>query len=162
MNRFQKLVAEAKAKITEISPADAKAQCESGGAVLIDVREGEDWREDHAKGAKHFERGTIELEIEEQVPDLKTPIICYCGGGSRSALVAESLQKMGYENVRSIAGGFRSFLRRFGWARVGPVEIFGLGRDVPRHLDLVKIALSERTEMEPHLPPELLPVQREE
>ena len=51
----------------------------------------------------------IELEIEEQVPDLKTPIICYCGGGSRSALVAESLQKMGYENVRSLAGGFRAW-----------------------------------------------------
>ena len=68
-----------------------------------------DWREDHAKGAKHLSRGTIELEIEEQVPDLKTPIICYCGGGSRSALVAESLQKMGYENVRSLAGGFRAW-----------------------------------------------------
>ena len=57
------------------------------------------------EGAKHLSRGVIELEIEEQVPDLKTPIICYCGGGSRSALVAESLQKMGYENVRSLAGG---------------------------------------------------------
>ena len=109
MNRFQKLVAEAKKNITEISPADAQAQSERGDAVLIDVREEEDWREDHAKGAKHLERGTIELEIEEQVPDLKTPIICYCGGGSRSALVAESLQKMGYENVRSLAGGFRAW-----------------------------------------------------
>ena len=109
MNRFQKLVAQAKEKITEISPANAQAQSEGGGAVLIDVREEEDWREDHAKGAKHLERGSIELEIEEQVPDLKTPIICYCGGGSRSALVAESLQKMGYENVRSMAGGFRAW-----------------------------------------------------
>jgi len=109
MNRFQKLVAQAKERITEISPADAQAQSEKGGAVLIDVREEEDWREDHAKGAKHLERGSIELEIEEQVPDLKTPIICYCGGGSRSALVAESLQKMGYENVRSVAGGFRAW-----------------------------------------------------
>ena len=109
MNRFQKLVAEAKKNITEISPADAEAQMQRGDAVLIDVREEEDWREDHAKGAKHLERGIVELEIEEQVPDLKTPIICYCGGGSRSALVAESLQKMGYENVRSIAGGFRAW-----------------------------------------------------
>jgi rhodanese-related sulfurtransferase len=109
MNRFQKLVAQAKEKITEISPVEAQAQSEGGGAVLIDVREEEDWREDHAKGAKHLERGTIELEIEEQVPDLKTPIICYCGGGSRSALVAESLQKMGYENVRSMTGGFRAW-----------------------------------------------------
>ena len=109
MNRFQKLVADAKKNITEISPDEARQQTERGDAVLIDVREDEDWREDHAKGAKHLTRGTIELEIEEQVPDLKTPIICYCGGGSRSSLVAESLQKMGYENVRSIAGGFRAW-----------------------------------------------------
>jgi rhodanese-related sulfurtransferase len=108
-NRFQKLVAEAKKQITEISPSDAQQQTERGDAVLIDVREDDDWREDHAKGAKHLGRGVIELEIEEQVPDLKTPIICYCGGGSRSALVAESLQKMGYENVRSLAGGFRAW-----------------------------------------------------
>jgi rhodanese-related sulfurtransferase len=109
MNRFQRLVAEAKKNIMEISPSDAQAQAESGAAVLIDVREPEDWREDHAEGAKHLTRGSIELEIEEQVPDLKTPIICYCGGGSRSALVAESLQKMGYENVRSVRGGFRAW-----------------------------------------------------
>ena len=109
MNRFQKLVAEAKKNITEISPAEAQEQTERGDTVLIDVREEEDWRDDHAKGAKHLDRGSIELEIEEQVPDLKTPIICYCGGGSRSALVVESLQKMGYENVRSMAGGFRAW-----------------------------------------------------
>jgi rhodanese-related sulfurtransferase len=109
MNRFQKLVAEAKKNITEISPDEAQAQIERGNAVLIDVREEDDWRQDHAKGAKHLERGIVELDIEEQVPDLKTPIIFYCGGGSRSALVAESLQKMGYENVRSVAGGFRAW-----------------------------------------------------
>ena len=108
-NRFQKLVAEAKKQISEISAADAQQRTESGAAVLIDVREDEDWRDDHAKGAKHLDRGIIEMEIEEQVPDLTTPIICYCGGGSRSALVAESLQKMGYENVRSLAGGFRAW-----------------------------------------------------
>jgi phage shock protein E len=108
-NRFQKLVAEAKKQITEISAADAQQQTELGAAVLIDVREDDDWRDDHAKGAKHLDRGIIEMEIEEQVPDLTTPIICYCGGGSRSALVAESLQKMGYENVRSLAGGFRAW-----------------------------------------------------
>jgi len=105
-NRFQKLVAEAKRHITEISPADARKQTENGEAILIDVREESDWREGHAKDATHLNRGVIELEIEEQIPDLKKPIICYCGGGSRSALVAESLQKMGYENVRSMAGGF--------------------------------------------------------
>jgi rhodanese-related sulfurtransferase len=108
-NRFQRLVAEAKKQIAEITPGDAQNQIELGDAVLIDVREEDDWRDDHAKGAKHLSRGMIELEIEEQVPDLKTPIICYCGGGSRSALVAQSLQKMGYENVRSLAGGFRAW-----------------------------------------------------
>jgi rhodanese-related sulfurtransferase len=108
-NRFQKLVAEAKKQITEISPNEAGQQTERGAAVLIDVREDDEWRDEHAKGANHLSRGVIELEIEEQVPDLKTPIICYCGGGSRSALVAESLQKMGYENVRSLAGGFRAW-----------------------------------------------------
>ena len=108
-NRFQRLVAEAKKEITEISPGDAQKQTERGDAVLIDVRENDDWQEDHAKGAKHLSRGVMELEIEEMVPDLKTPIICYCGGGSRSALAAESLQKMGYENVRSLAGGLRAW-----------------------------------------------------
>ena len=108
-NRFQKLVAQAKRHVTEISPAEALKEAEEGGAVLIDVREESDWSEGHAKGAKHLSRGVIELEIEEEIPDLKKPIICYCGGGSRSTLVAESLQKMGYENVRSMAGGLRAW-----------------------------------------------------
>lgn len=104
-NRFQKLVADAKQRITEITAEDARAQAQRGEAVLIDVREESDWREGHAEGAKHLSRGVIELEIEEQVPEVNQPIICYCGGGSRSALVADSLQKMGYANVRSLAGG---------------------------------------------------------
>ena len=108
-SRFQKLVAAAKRNITEISVAAAKQQAEAGAAILIDVREEEDWKEDHAHGAKHLSRGVIELEIEDEIPDPTKPIICYCGGGSRSALVAESLQKMGYENVRSVAGGFRAW-----------------------------------------------------
>jgi rhodanese-related sulfurtransferase len=108
-NRFQQLVAEAKKQITEIPPAEARKQVGVGEAVLIDVREEGDWREGHADGAKHLSRGVIELEIEEQIPDPKTPIICYCGGGSRSALVVESLQKMGYGNVRSMAGGLRAW-----------------------------------------------------
>jgi rhodanese-related sulfurtransferase len=108
-NRFQKLVAQAKKHVTEISPAEARKEAEEEGAVLIDVREESDWSEGHAKGAKHLSRGVIELEIEEQIPDLRKPIICYCGGGSRAALVVESLQKMGYENVRSLAGGLRAW-----------------------------------------------------
>jgi rhodanese-related sulfurtransferase len=108
-NRFQKLVAEAKKNIKEVSPNDAALELGCGAAALIDVRSDEDWKAAHACGAKHLECGEIEVEIEEQVPDLDQRIICYCGGGSRSALVAESLQKMGYQNVRSVAGGFREW-----------------------------------------------------
>jgi len=108
-NRFQQLVAEAKKQIKEISPNDAQHEVDCGAATLIDVRADEDWKTGHARGAKHLDRGEIELEIEEQVPDLDQRIICYCGGGSRSALVAESLQKMGYRNVRSMTGGFREW-----------------------------------------------------
>jgi rhodanese-related sulfurtransferase len=108
-NRFQTLVAEAKQRITEISAEEAQKQVANGDAVLIDVREESDWDEGRAAGARHLSRGVIELEIEEQIPDVSRPIICYCGGGSRSALAAESLQKMGYTNVRSLSGGMRAW-----------------------------------------------------
>ncbi len=109
INRFQKLVAAAKEQIKEISPNDAVHEVGCGAATLIDVRSKEHWNAGHARGAKHLERGEIEVEIEELVPDPDQRIICYCGGGSRAALVAESLQKMGYFNVRSISGGFRAW-----------------------------------------------------
>lgn len=108
-NRFQKLVADAKQRIIEIAPNEARAQLQSGEAVLIDVREESDWKAGHAQGAKHLSKGVIELEIEEQVPNVEQPIICYCGGGSRSALAADNLQKMGYTNVRSLAGGLKAW-----------------------------------------------------
>ena len=107
--RFEKLVAEAKNKITEISPQDAAARSKSGGAVIVDVREKDEWDEEHIPGAIHLSRGTIELDIEEKVPDPNAMIICHCGGGGRSALAAESLQRMGYKNVRSMAGGFKAW-----------------------------------------------------
>jgi rhodanese-related sulfurtransferase len=109
VNRFQTLVADAKQRITEISAEEARTQAARGEAVLIDVREDGDWRSGHAEGARHLSKGVIELEIEEHVPDVNQPIICYCGGGSRSALVADSLQKMGYTNVRSLAGGMKAW-----------------------------------------------------
>lgn len=109
MNRYEKLVAEAKAQITEISPNETSEKLESGDAHLIDVREKEEWDEARIPGALHLSRGTIELEIEDKVPDLDALIICHCGGGGRSALAAESLQKMGYRNVRSMAGGFKAW-----------------------------------------------------
>ncbi|HEV2095351.1 MAG TPA: rhodanese-like domain-containing protein [Chthoniobacterales bacterium] len=108
-NRFQKLVADAKTRITEISVMDAAAELELGNAVVIDVRERDDWDGAHIDGAVHLSRGTVELEIEEQIPQIDQPIICYCGGGGRAALATESLQRMGYTNVRSLGGGFRAW-----------------------------------------------------
>lgn len=107
--RFEKLVAEAKKNIQEISPQDAASALKRGEAVLIDVRDPDEWQEGHIPGAKNFSRGTVELEIEEAAPDLSTPIITHCGGGGRSALAAESLQRMGYNNVKSMAGGLKAW-----------------------------------------------------
>jgi len=107
--RFEKLVAETKKNITEISPQDAAAKSKSGEAVIVDVREKDEWEQEHIPGAIHMSRGTIELDIEEKIPDLNQMIITHCGGGGRSALAAESLQKMGYKNVRSMAGGFKAW-----------------------------------------------------
>ena len=107
--RFEKLVADAKKHVTEISPQEAAAKAQSGEAVIVDVREKDEWDEEHIPDATHLSRGTIELDIEEKVPDLNGLIICHCGGGGRSALAAESLQKMGYKNVRSMAGGFKAW-----------------------------------------------------
>ena len=106
---FEKLVAEAKKNITEISPQDAAAKLKSGEAVVVDVRDKDEWDEGHIPGAMHMSRGTIELDIEEKVSDPNAMIICHCGGGGRSALAAESLQKMGYKNVRSMAGGLKAW-----------------------------------------------------
>jgi rhodanese-related sulfurtransferase len=106
---FEKLVADAKKKITEISPTEAAAKLKSGEAVIVDVREKDEWDEGHIPDAIHMSRGTIELDVEEKVPDSNSMIICHCGGGGRSALAAESLQKMGYKNVHSMAGGFKAW-----------------------------------------------------
>src|SRR5579864_3851243 len=95
---FQDLVADAKRKITEISPADAAAKSKSGDAVIVDVREKDEWGEEHIPNATHISRGLLELDIEDQFPDRNATIICHCGGGGRSALAAETLQKMGYKN----------------------------------------------------------------
>ena len=112
---FEKLVADARKNITEISPHDAAAKLKSGEAVMIDVRDKDEWEEGHIPGATHLSRGTVELDIEEKVPDPNATIICHCGpeGFRGSALAAESLQRMGYKNVRSMAGGFKA------WKAVG-------------------------------------------
>ena len=107
--RFQKLVAEAKKKITEISPNEAAEKSKKGEAVIVDVREKDEWEEDHIPDAIHMSRGTIELDVEEKVPDTNATIICHCGGGGRSALAAENLQRMGYKKDRSMAGGLKAW-----------------------------------------------------
>ncbi len=107
--RFEKLVADAKKNITEISLQDAAVKLQAAEAVIIDVRDKDEWDEGHIAGALHLSRGTIELDIEEKVPDPNAMIICHCGGGGRGALATESLQKMGYKNVRNMAGGFKAW-----------------------------------------------------
>src|SRR5438876_12024115 len=106
--RFQNLVTEAKKNITEISPQDAAAKLKSGEAAIVDVRDKDEWDEGHIPGAMHMSRGTIELDIEEKVSDTNAMIICHCGGGGRGALATESLQKMGYKNVRNMSGGVKA------------------------------------------------------
>ena len=105
-SRFEILVADAKKNITETSPTDAELKLKSDNTVIVDVREKEEWDEERIPDAIHLSRGMIEIEIEEKVPDLNTTVICHCGGGGRSALAAESLQK---KNVRSMAGGFKAW-----------------------------------------------------
>ncbi|MEY2439270.1 MAG: hypothetical protein QOI34_655 [Verrucomicrobiota bacterium] len=108
-DRYEKLVADAKKNVIEISAQDAAAKIGSGAAVLVDVRDAEEWAEEHVPGAIHISRGTLEWGIEEEIPDANAVSILHCGGGGRSALAAESLQKMGYKNVQFMAGGFKAW-----------------------------------------------------
>lgn len=109
-NEFLRLVEEAMPRIKEISAEEVMAQRVQ--LLLIDVREDSEWAVGHAAGAVHMGRGVIERDIENAIPDHATPIVLYCGGGYRSALAADSLQKMGYTNVYSMAGGWRAWCER--------------------------------------------------
>ncbi len=106
---FLKLVDDAKSRVREVNVDETRRKLESGKAKLIDVREESEWEVGHARGAQHLGKGVIERDIEERVPDKKTELILYCGGGFRSALSADNLQKMGYTNVASMAGGWRAW-----------------------------------------------------
>jgi rhodanese-related sulfurtransferase len=107
---FLKLVNDAKTRIRETTVDEVKAKLDHGtNFVLIDVREESEYAKDHLPGAIHLGRGIIERDIEQRVPDPKTPIVLYCGGGFRSALCADNLQKMGYSNVISMDGGVREW-----------------------------------------------------
>jgi rhodanese-related sulfurtransferase len=108
--RFLKVVDDAKQRIRETTIDDVKARLDRQEKfVLIDVREESEYANDHLPGAIHLGKGIIERDIEELVPGLDTPLVLYCGGGYRSALAADNLQKMGYTNVLSMDGGIRSW-----------------------------------------------------
>jgi len=112
--RFLHIVADAKKRIRETNVDEVKAKLDRGEKfLLVDVREESEWAKGHVPGAVHLGKGIIERDIEARVPDPASPIILYCGGGYRSALAADNLQKMGYTNVLSMDGGWR------GWREKG-------------------------------------------
>jgi rhodanese-related sulfurtransferase len=107
---FQTLVQDAKTRISEMNVDQLKAAKASGEKfTLIDVREDNEWAAGHASGAVHMSKGVIERDVEAKVPDKKTKLVLYCGSGARSALAADSLMKMGYSNVFSLAGGINGY-----------------------------------------------------
>jgi len=107
---FLKLVNDAKSRVKEVSVAETQVRLEANPhALLIDVREDNEWHAAHARGAEHLGKGIIERDIETAVPDKSTELILYCGGGYRSALATDALQKMGYTNVWSMAGGWKAW-----------------------------------------------------
>jgi rhodanese-related sulfurtransferase len=108
--RFLQIVNDARTRVKEVTVDDVKAMQDRGEKfVLVDVREESEFAQDHLPGAVHMGKGVIERDIEQRVPDTATPLVLYCGGGYRSALAAENLQKMGYTNVVSMDGGVRGW-----------------------------------------------------
>lgn len=116
--RFLEIVNDARSRIRECQIADVQARLASGETfLLVDVREESEFARGHLPGARHIGKGVIERDIETLVPDPATPLVLYCGGGYRSALAADALQKMGYTNVISMDGGWRA------WTAAGlPIE----------------------------------------
>jgi rhodanese-related sulfurtransferase len=111
--RFLKIVEDAKSRVHELTVEDVKAKLDRGERfLLVDVREESEWNKDHLPGAIHLGKGVIERDVEARVPDTASEIVLYCGGGFRSALAADNLQKMGYTNVVSMDGGYRGWKDR--------------------------------------------------
>ena len=117
--RFLKIVDDARSRVPECTVADVKKRLDAGEKFqLVDVREDREWTASHLPGAVHLGKGIIERDVETTFPDPATPMVLYCGGGFRSAMAADNLQKMGYTNVISMDGGFR------GWKEANlPLEI---------------------------------------
>ena len=109
---FLKLVTDAKSRVRECTVDDVKKRLAAAdNFVFVDVREESEYAAGHAAGAVHLGKGVIERDIEAKVPDPNTPLVLYCGGGFRSALAADALQKMGYTNVISMDGGWGAWVR---------------------------------------------------
>src|SRR5262245_61658333 len=114
---FQKLVQDAKTRVKECTVADVKGRMDRGERLnLVDVREESEYAAGHIPGAVHLGKGVIERDVEGKYPDKSTELVLYCGGGFRSALAADNLQKMGYTKVISMDGGMR------GWRQGGYAE----------------------------------------
>ena len=108
--QFLKLVQEAKKRVKETNVPEVKRRMDAGEKfLLLDVREDNEWAKGHLPNAVHLGRGIIERDIEQRIPDTGSKLVLYCGGGSRSALAAVNLKKMGYRNVFSLAGGYRDW-----------------------------------------------------
>jgi rhodanese-related sulfurtransferase len=105
---FLALVNDAKSRVKQID-IDQYKKMAAGDHVLIDTREDREWEAGHATGAVHLSKGVIERDVETQIPDKSATLVLYCGGGFRSALVADALQKMGYKNAISLDGGWRAW-----------------------------------------------------
>jgi rhodanese-related sulfurtransferase len=116
--KFEAIVDAARRQIRECTVADVKRRLDAGERfLLVDTREESEYARGRLPGAIHLGKGVIERDIEERIPDVTTPVVLYCGGGYRSALAAEAVQRMGYANVISMDGGWR------GWTEAGyPVE----------------------------------------
>ena len=109
-NKFLAIVEDAKSRIRETTMEAVRSDLAGGVPFeLVDTREESEWNAAHAAGATHLGKGIIERDIEARVPDVDTKLVLYCGGGYRSALAADALQKMGYRNVYSLAGGWRAW-----------------------------------------------------
>jgi len=112
--KFLALVNDAKSRVKETNALAVKSRIDAGEKfVVVDVREESEWAQGHLPGAIHLGKGVIERDIEQRVPDTSTKLILYCGGGFRSALTADNLQRMGYSNVESMDGGWK------GWKDAG-------------------------------------------
>ena len=108
--KFLQLVEDAKSRIRETTVDEVNNDLDAAADfVLVDTREESEWAAGHAAGAIHLGKGIIERDIEKTIPDASKKIVLYCGGGFRSALAADALEKMGYRNVYSLAGGWRAW-----------------------------------------------------